>query len=52
MRVLLDEQQGVGGHRVVWNSRDGAGRPVPPGTYYYTIESNGSGETGTIVLVR
>lgn len=37
VRTLVDERQGPGAHRAVWDGRDASGRPVASGTYFYRL---------------
>lgn len=39
VRVLVDRVQPAGTHRVQWDGRDDAGKPVPSGVYFYKMES-------------
>ncbi|MGH7726713.1 MAG: FlgD immunoglobulin-like domain containing protein [Candidatus Eiseniibacteriota bacterium] len=51
LRVLEDGTRDAGPHTVTWDGRDGAGRRVAPGIYFYVL--NAGGETArerTILL--
>lgn len=52
VKVLVDGSLPAGEHRVSWNGADGAGCPVPAGTYFYRLECGDAAETGRVVLVR
>lgn len=36
----------------VWDTRDGAGRPVPAGVYFVTVRRDGGLETGRVTVLR
>jgi hypothetical protein len=38
VRTLVDGAQGAGGHEVVWNGDDDAGRMVSSGLYFYALQ--------------
>ncbi|OGF16538.1 MAG: hypothetical protein A2W00_13295 [Candidatus Eisenbacteria bacterium RBG_16_71_46] len=44
--------RGPSGSRLVWEGRDGAGRPVPPGIYLYRMEVDRQRREGKIVMMR
>jgi len=44
--------RGPSGSRLVWEGRDGAGRPVPPGIYLYRMEVDRQRGEGKIVVMR
>jgi len=46
--VLVDEIQTSGRHQVEWN----AGRNVPSGTYFYTLETSEGAVTRSVTLVK
>lgn len=51
--TLLDGAEfGPGRHETTWDGRDGAGRAVAAGTYFYRIDAKGSSESRPMVLVR
>ncbi len=49
---LVDEPQGPGEHRVVWDGRDGNGVPLTSGIYFYRIAMGESVLGKKIILVR
>lgn len=53
IKVLFDEQRATSGvHEVAWDGRDGKGRAVSSGVYFYRLESGGAGETRSMVLMK
>lgn len=52
VRILLDESLPAGRHRVVWNGRDGFGRPVSSGVYLYRLVVDTSRFTRKMLLLR
>jgi hypothetical protein len=39
VRMLVDEKQRPGGHRISWDGRDDEGNPMPSGVYFGQIQS-------------
>lgn len=54
LRHLVRGEARTGRHRVVWDGRDEAGRPVPSGLYFYRLSSpaGGSEEVQRVIRVR
>ena len=52
VRTLHDGAQRAGYHTVVWDGRDGAGRGVASGTYYYRLDGDGFVATRKMTLVK
>jgi hypothetical protein len=52
VRVLEDGVLGAGEHASVWDARDGSGRPVPSGVYFYRLSGDGPERSGCLVLAR
>lgn len=49
----VETMQAAGvGRRIFWDGRDGAGRPLSPGTYCYRVSGVGADVTGKTTLVR
>ena len=48
----LHDAMNAGAHETLWNGLTSGGTPAASGQYHYRIESNGTSETGQIVLVR
>jgi hypothetical protein len=42
----------AGEHRAVWDARDSALRPVPPGIYFYRIKAGEFAQTGRLVVLK
>lgn len=52
VRLLLDARHFPGQHRVTWDGRDGAGRPVPSGVYVLRASVGASAGSARVVRVR
>lgn len=53
VRVLLDGQMvGRGGHEVIWDGLDSAGKETASGVYFYQIKALGTTATKRMTLVR
>ncbi len=52
VRTLQDGRLEAGVHGISWDSRDGAGRDVPPGAYVCTLVANGFEQSRTVVVAR
>ncbi len=52
VRVLVDGQVTAGAHQVTWDGRDGRGRPMPAGAYFYELTANGQRSTRKIVRLQ
>jgi len=50
--TLVDQVQGPGEYRVVWDGRDQKGAEVASGVYFYRLTWNGSSETRRMVLLK
>jgi len=42
----------AGSHRIPWNGRDGEGKPVAAGTYFYRVRADGAMQSRSMVLLR
>jgi len=40
VRMLVNENQAMGKHSVIWNGTDNSGRPVRGGIYFYQMKLN------------
>ncbi len=49
---LLDANQAAGEHQVVWNGRDGRGRPLASGVYFARLRAGDRVETRKLTMVR
>jgi immune inhibitor A len=52
VRLLAAGEFGPGVHRLSWDGRDEAGRPVGSGVYFYRLESDGFSETRKMLLLK
>jgi hypothetical protein len=52
VRVLVDDERPAGTHTVEWNGRDGAGRVVASGVYFYKLDTAVFAETRKMILLR
>jgi hypothetical protein len=52
VRVIVDESKEPGLHRVSWDGRDGSGRSVASGVYFYRIDASSFTDTRKMVLLR
>jgi hypothetical protein len=52
IQILVDEKMSAGVKRVSWNGRDGAGRTVASGIYFYRISAGGFNDTKKMILLK
>jgi flagellar hook assembly protein FlgD len=52
VRTLVDAVQYTGQHTATWNGRDGSGRLVASGIYFYTLKTEEFTATRKVVLTR
>lgn len=52
IRVLFDQVQPPGPHRVTWDGRDTAGHELASGVYFYRVEAGVDHTIGRMVLLR
>ncbi|NKB72306.1 MAG: T9SS type A sorting domain-containing protein [Candidatus Latescibacteria bacterium] len=52
VRKLLDRFLSAGRHRISWDSKDGAARPVANGLYFYRLRTNSSTQVGKMLLLK
>ncbi|GEM_PF-2894538 len=50
--TLADAVQPAGEHRTGWECRDGAGRPVANGTYFFRLSAAGAACVGKVSVIR
>lgn len=49
---LVDAELPRGSHQADWSGRDGQGRPMPSGTYFYCLKAGNYVETRRMVLIQ
>ena len=52
VRTILDEHRSPGGYVEAWDGRDGSGRQLAAGTYFYRLEAGGYREAKRMMLVK
>ncbi len=52
VRKLVDENVPAGAHNAVWDGRDGGGRSVSSGVYFYVLDVGGERLTRKMVLLK
>jgi hypothetical protein len=52
VRNLLAEPLDAARYEIAWDGRDGAGRQVAAGIYFYQVRSGGNEFTGRMALVK
>ncbi len=52
VRRLVSGQLAAGGHEIVWQGTDAAGRAVPSGIYLYRLVTRAGSQTGRMVLAK
>jgi hypothetical protein len=52
VRTLVDEEYPAGGHEVLWNGRDDAGRQLPSNVYYAKLETAGIMQMQKMTLLK
>ncbi|MCK4302763.1 MAG: carboxypeptidase regulatory-like domain-containing protein [Candidatus Eisenbacteria sp.] len=52
VRTLTDGYYLPGNYQLIWDGRDGSGREVVSGSYFYRLESGRLRESGRVLLVR
>ncbi len=52
VRVLVDAEQLAGVHIVHWDGRDGVGRPVSTGVYFYRLRAGGYAGVGKMIFAK
>lgn len=50
--TLVDQTRAAGKYSFCWNGLAQDGRPVPAGTYFYTLEVNGKAMTKEVIIVK
>ncbi len=52
VRTLVDADQSAGPHSAVWDGRDGEGRSMATGVYFYRLQSEGLEVTHKMLLLK
>ena len=52
VRTLVDERKEAGHNRIRWDGRDGNGKSVPSGIYFYKLQAMDFSQTRKMVLLR
>jgi hypothetical protein len=52
VNTLVDEKQGGGSYRVVWEGKDARGQAVASGVYFYVLDVGGERRTRKLVLLK
>lgn len=52
VRTLVDQPQAPGRYRVTWDGRDGNGRAVATGIFFYRLEAGGQQATRKMLMVK
>ena len=52
VKSLVNDNQNVGSHSVVWNGNDNAGNTAASGVYFYKLENAGRSEMKKMVLMK
>jgi hypothetical protein len=52
LREVLRASLPSAGREIVWDGRDGSGRPVPGGLYFVLAQSGPASVTGRVAIVR
>ncbi len=52
VRRLVDERQVAGSHEAAWDGRDGAGRAVASGVYFYRLTTGQGQREGKLTLLK
>jgi hypothetical protein len=50
--TLFDKEVAAGRHDIIWNGISKEGNPVPAGTYFYTLVTNGDILTRKVIIVK
>lgn len=52
LRTLVDDTRAAGRHRAVWDGNDSSGHESPSGLYFYTLVTESSFQTKSMLLLR
>ncbi len=52
VRTLVDEEESVGEHRVIWDGKNGEGKDVASGVYFYRLNVSDYSESKRMVLLK
>jgi flagellar hook assembly protein FlgD len=52
VKILLEQKLSPGYKRIVWDGKDGRGKKVTSGVYFYRLETEGYKEAKKMILLR
>ena len=52
VKSLINKNNISGNHQVLWNGKNDAGKTLPSGQYYYTIEMDGISKSRKMILLK
>jgi len=52
LQIIIDQKQSAGYHLVNWNGRDGSGKYISSGVYFYCLQMNEFVQTKKMMVLR
>ena len=52
VRTFPIGHRGIGEHELVWDGKDAAGRDLPAGAYFLTLQAGGVRATSGVILLQ